>query len=504
MTYSIVVPTVGRDTLDGLLSSLAACVGPRPERIVLVDDRPGEPVPLRLGDHGWVAELIEVRHSGGRGPAAARNVGWRCVDDEWVVFLDDDVRVTPSWLRELADDLAAAQPQVAGVQARVEVPLPKHRRPTDWERGTAGLSAARWITADLAYRRSVLAQLGGFDERFPRAFREDADLALRCLDAGYDLRLGTRHTVHPVRSAPWWASVRAQRGNADDALMRRRHGPDWRARAGEYHGRLPQHVLTVTCAAGVLAATALHRKAWRASAVTAWALLTARFAWLRIEPGPRTPGEIAAMTATSVLIPPAACWHRVRGELRHRGAPAWPESAPPDVEAVLIDRDGTLVHDVPYNGVPERVETVDGAADALQRLRAAGVKVGVVTNQSGVARGYLDPDQVHAVNARVEELLGPFDTWQVCVHGEDDGCACRKPRPGMVYAAARELGVPVRHCVVIGDTAADVQAGQAAGAASILVPNRATRPDEVREAPAVYATLGAAVDGILRARGGSR
>src|SRR3954463_14430660 len=81
-------------------------------------------------------------------------------------------------------------------------------------------------------------------------------------------------------------------------------------------------------------------------------------------------------------------------------------------DAVLFDRDGTLVRDVPYNGNPDAVVVMPGARQALDRLRADGLRIGVVTNQSGIARGLLTRAQVDAVNARVEELLGPFDSWQ--------------------------------------------------------------------------------------------
>src|SRR5215207_717630 len=113
---------------------------------------------------------------------------------------------------------------------------------------------------------------------------------------------------------------------------------------------------------------------------------------------------------------------------------------------VLFDRDGTLLHDVPYNGNPDRVEPVPGAAEALGRLRERGIATGIVSNQSGVARGLLTRDDVEAVGARIDQLLGPFDTWQYCPHAADDGCGCRKPAPGMVLAAAAEVGVPPREC----------------------------------------------------------
>jgi histidinol-phosphate phosphatase family protein len=218
------------------------------------------------------------------------------------------------------------------------------------------------------------------------------------------------------------------------------------------------------------------------------------------------------MAATSLAIPPAATLAWLRGCWRHRGARPWVEVAPPAlgepvlpgfVEAVLLDRDGTLVWDVPYNGDPARVEPIAGAAATLDRLRVAGVRIGVVSNQSGVGRGRLTRAQVDAVNFRVEELLGPFDDWQVCQHAPEDGCACRKPQPGMITAAAAALGVPVERCLVIGDIGADVEAARAAGAGAVLVPTAVTLPEEVAAAPAVAGTLADAVD-LLEHRIGTR
>jgi histidinol-phosphate phosphatase family protein len=166
-------------------------------------------------------------------------------------------------------------------------------------------------------------------------------------------------------------------------------------------------------------------------------------------------------------------------------------------QLVLFDRDGTLVHDVPYNGDPEKVQPVLGAVEALRRLRERGIAIGIVSNQSGIARGLLTVDDVEAVTERVEELLGPFDTRQYCPHGPDDGCRCRKPAPGMVLDAAADVGVPPSECAVIGDIGSDVSAALAAGARAILVPTPVTRRDEVVTAPEVAHDLGEAVDLLL-------
>jgi HAD superfamily hydrolase (TIGR01662 family) len=166
-------------------------------------------------------------------------------------------------------------------------------------------------------------------------------------------------------------------------------------------------------------------------------------------------------------------------------------------DLVLFDRDGTLVHDFPYNGDPDWVRPVEGAREALDLLRARGVRIGVVSNQSGVARGLLTREQVDACMDRLADLLGPFDTVQVCPHGPDDGCACRKPAPGMVKAACADLDVEPARCVVIGDIGADVDAAAAAGAVGILVPTPVTRRQEVAAARRRAATLTAAVDDVL-------
>src|SRR3954469_15049776 len=104
--------------------------------------------------------------------------------------------------------------------------------------------------------------------------------------------------------------------------------------------------------------------------------------------------------------------------------------------AVLLDRDGTLVHDVPYSGDPARVAPVPTARAALDRLRAAGVPTAVVSNQSGIARGLVSRAAVERVTRRIEELLGPLGPWAICPHGPSDGCTCRKPRPGLILQAA--------------------------------------------------------------------
>jgi D-glycero-D-manno-heptose 1,7-bisphosphate phosphatase len=166
-------------------------------------------------------------------------------------------------------------------------------------------------------------------------------------------------------------------------------------------------------------------------------------------------------------------------------------------QAVLFDRDGTLLIDVAYNGDPEKVTPAPGARAALNRLRAAGVPTAVVSNQSGVARGLLSHAQVRAVNRRMTGLLGPLGPILYCPHGPQDDCGCRKPAPGLLLAAAEVLQVAPSACAMVGDIGADVEAALAAGARPLLVPTAFTRREEVRAAPEVVEDLTTAIARLL-------
>jgi D-glycero-D-manno-heptose 1,7-bisphosphate phosphatase len=155
---------------------------------------------------------------------------------------------------------------------------------------------------------------------------------------------------------------------------------------------------------------------------------------------------------------------------------------------VLFDRDETIVVDVPFNGDPEKVMPAPNARALLDRLRAAGLPLAVVSNQSGIGRGFITAEQADAVNRRVDELLGPFAGFFVCPHAPEDACECRKPHPKLILDAARALGVDPACCVVVGDRESDVEAARNAGA----IPLKIAGPHELEKA----------VEVILRLRSG--
>ena len=148
--------------------------------------------------------------------------------------------------------------------------------------------------------------------------------------------------------------------------------------------------------------------------------------------------------------------------------------------AVFVDRDGTLTEEVGYVNHPKRLRLLPRSAEAVRRLNAADVPVVVVTNQAGIARGYFSEDVMHAVNAALVDQLGRagahLDGLYVCPHHPSEGtppwrvdCSCRKPKPGLLVRAAKELGLDLGRSMMVGDKPSDFEVAPVVGARAALV-----------------------------------
>jgi D-glycero-D-manno-heptose 1,7-bisphosphate phosphatase len=141
--------------------------------------------------------------------------------------------------------------------------------------------------------------------------------------------------------------------------------------------------------------------------------------------------------------------------------------------AVFLDRDGTIIEDEGYLADASRVRLLPGAIDALRTFRDRGLMLVVVSNQSGIPRGLITAAQHAEVDARVKAVLAeagvPLDAAYYCAHLPDEGCACRKPKAGMIEQAAREHGIDPARSLMIGDKLSDVAAGRAAGCTTALL-----------------------------------
>lgn len=140
---------------------------------------------------------------------------------------------------------------------------------------------------------------------------------------------------------------------------------------------------------------------------------------------------------------------------------------------VLIDRDGTINEERHYLSLPEQLALLPGVAAGLKSLQGLGLGLAVVTNQSGIGRGYFDQAALERVHQRLIALLRAegvtLDGIYSCPHGPDEDCDCRKPRPGMIAQAAREHGFDPAQAFVIGDKGVDMDLGRAVGAVTLLV-----------------------------------
>ncbi len=151
-------------------------------------------------------------------------------------------------------------------------------------------------------------------------------------------------------------------------------------------------------------------------------------------------------------------------------------------KAVFLDKDGTLIEDVPYNVDPSLIQLTSGAIEGLQLIDAAGYQLIVITNQSGVARGYFLESALIAVEARVRQLLAdagiPLAGFYYCPHHPDGivpefaiNCSCRKPEPGLLLRAANCHKIDLAQSWFIGDILNDVEAGRRAGCKTVLIDN---------------------------------
>jgi GT2 family glycosyltransferase len=285
LRVSVVVPTCGRaELLERCLLALENQSLPREHyEIIVIDD-------------------IKLRS----GPAAARNRGWRQACAEIVAFTDDDTVPDRQWLER---GLEAMREHVDAVSGRIVMPIPNE--PTDYERDAQGLERSEFVTANCLVRKRVLERLGGFDENFRIAWREDSDLHFRLMQCGARLaHAPCAIVVHPVRPAPWGVSVRQQRKVMFDALLFRKHRRLYRERI-RAHPRWDYYLIVGSLIAGV---------AGFAPALFLWLALTLRFFFQRLKGASKRPSHVAEMLATSVVIPPLAVFWRFAGALRYRVA----------------------------------------------------------------------------------------------------------------------------------------------------------------------------------------
>lgn len=315
LRISVVVPTYRRPELLGrCLSALAAQDLPADDyEVIIADDATREQTRRQVESFAAYAPCT-IRYipvSEVHGPAAARNAGGRAARAPLIAFTDDDTVPDPGWLSAGAGALERDS-ELAAVTGQTIVPL--STAPTDHERNEAGLESAEFITANCFCRREVLVLLGGFDERFPAAWREDSDLHFRLLERGAKLRkVPAAVVIHPVRPAPWGISLRMQRKSQFDALLYKKHPVLYRKHIRrlpplDYYGMVLAAILGIAVGTSMIGGLA----------AVVWLGLMLHFLARRLRGTTRAPRHVLEMLVTSALIPFLAIFWRLYGAAKYR------------------------------------------------------------------------------------------------------------------------------------------------------------------------------------------
>lgn len=317
VAVSVVIPTYRRDQLLERCLAAVACQDLPPECYeIIVTDNAGSAETQRLvrtctRPAGPAIRYISASDS--PGPAAARNQGWRAAAGGIIAFTDDDCIPTPSWLRL---GLAGFNDGIAGVWGQVIVPMPEGD-PTDYELDAAKLERAEFVNANCFYRRDALEAVGGFDEQFETAWREDSDLFFRLLESGSRLsRVSDAVVVHPPRRARWGISLLQQRKNMFNALLYKKHPELYRERI---QSNPPwRYYFSLSSLAAGIGGLAFGAPLAVIAGLGLWVAFTVQFSAMRLAGTSHSASHVLEMLVTSALIPPVAVFWRLRGALRFR------------------------------------------------------------------------------------------------------------------------------------------------------------------------------------------
>jgi glycosyltransferase involved in cell wall biosynthesis len=320
---SVVVPTYRRpEMLERCLKALVAQTFPADAfEVIVADDGPDEATRRLVRE--WALrtrgapEIRYVPVNATQGPAGARNRGWEIADSPIIAFTDDDTVPQPDWLVE-GYQVILASPRHLAATGRVVVPLPRERAPTDYERDLAQLGTAEFVTANCFVRRSALEAIGGFDERFTSAWREDSDLQFTLMKSlpGEIVKAPRAVVEHPVRYMTWIHNLRSHRKILFDALLFKKHPELYRARIR----RAPpwNYYLIVAALAGMMLGLIADSDIVMAACFAVWLVLTTRFTLMRLDGTSQAREHVLDIALGSIAIPPVAVFWRLMGALRFR------------------------------------------------------------------------------------------------------------------------------------------------------------------------------------------
>ncbi len=314
MDISVVIPTYRRPQLLGhCLNALFNQDFNGNFEIIVVSDGPDPATREMVEDRRFDKRLRYFEMPRKKGPAAARNYGWKRASSSLIAFTDDDTQPEKNWLSAFKD--AYKQESKIAFTGKVIVPIPDS--PTDYEKNTAGLQIAEFVTANCCCTWLALQQTAGFDERFALAWREDSDLHFKLIMEGIPVvNIKDARVLHPVRNAPWGVSLREQQKGKFNALLYKKFPALYRQRIQpsplwNYYLMVISSLVFVVCI--------LTSHPWLALYFfVGWTVLLARFIYLRLKGTSKSVSHILEMIFTSICIPFLSVYWQIYGAWKYR------------------------------------------------------------------------------------------------------------------------------------------------------------------------------------------
>lgn len=321
--FSVVIPTYQQPAL--LLKCLDALGRQRISRdqfeIIVVDE--GNSSDIETAVQLFAKQIartggpLEVRYLGQperRGPAAARNRGWRAARGRIIAFTDADCLPEPEWLSSALTCFQRGA-QVMSGQLRVYLP----NQPTPLDRTATMLKRAEFMSANCLCRKSTLERVGGFEEAFNTAWREDSDLQFKFIQAGIPIgKCPEAVVVYHIQPSPWYGLLRDERNNSYDALLYKRHPALFRERIPTYRRQIIQYYLSVCSVVLSLISLLLGQGAICLIGLSIWATLSADLVMRYLPPNPLTWATAKHAVLTAVATPFLAVYWRLYGAVKYR------------------------------------------------------------------------------------------------------------------------------------------------------------------------------------------
>lgn len=318
MKASVVVPTFRRpNLLIRCVEALRQQKFPLAEfEIIIVSDGPDERTKQALNEvaaHGPDVRYYSLPRKAG--PAAARNYGWRCARSKFIAFTDDDCIPDRDWLSSLWTMFLRIDGSRCAFSGKTVVPIPDS--PTDYELNISNLERAEFITANCACTKAALESVGGFDERFAMAWREDSDLQFKFMVANIPI-VPCRNAIviHPVRKAPWGISLKEEKKGVYDALLFKKYPALYREKI---QAAPPWNYYAIVLSLLILLISILlNSTGLMLTSLACWSLLTIVFVWRRLRNTSRSLSHIAEMIFTSLVIPILSLYWLCYGAFKYR------------------------------------------------------------------------------------------------------------------------------------------------------------------------------------------